>query len=63
MDASFNNGHEAITTPAVPRRRAIKISAFSFSFKKNIDEKLMSKGPVATDSAPIPAVTFCMAIT
>ena len=63
IEAFFNKGHEATTTPAVPKIKAIKISAFSFFFKKNKDEKLMNKGLVAMASAPTPAVTCCMAMT
>ena len=56
-EAFCNNGHEAIKTPAVPKKSAINISDFNLFFKKNIDEKLMNKGFVAIAKAPTPAVT------
>ena len=63
IDASFSKGHDAQTTPVVPKNKAIKTSGFNLFFKKNIDEKLMNKGFVAIANAPTPAVTFCIATT
>ena len=61
--ASFNNGHEAHSTPAMPRNKAIKMTGFNFFFKKNIEKKLIKTGLVAMANAPMPAVTCCMATT
>lgn len=63
IEASFNNGHDAHTTPVVPKNKAIKTSGFNLFFKKNMDEKLMNNGFVAMANAPTPAVTFCIATT
>ncbi len=63
MEAFFNRGHDAITTPKVPNSKATNTSDFNFLFKKNIEKKLMNNGLVATARVPTPAVTCCMAIT
>ena len=51
MEASFNNGQDAHTTPAVPSSNAIITFTFSFFFKKKMERKLMNNGLVAIDNA------------